>query len=51
MDTDRLRKYPDPASNVLVQALAKRYGVEENQVCVGVGSDDVLGMALSLIHI
>lgn len=45
MDTDRLRKYPDPASNVLVQALAKRYGVEENQVFVGVGSDDVLGMA------
>lgn len=45
MDTDRLRKYPDPASNVLVQALAKWYGVEENQVFVGVGSDDVLGMA------
>lgn len=45
MDTDRLRKYPDPASNVLVQALAKRHGVEENQVFVGVGSDDVLGMA------
>lgn len=45
MDTDRLRKYPDPASNVLVQALARRYGVEENQVFVGVGSDDVLGMA------
>ena len=45
MDTDRLRKYPDPASNVLVQALAKRYGVEENQVFVGVGSDDVLEMA------
>ena len=45
MYTDRLRKYPDPASNVLVQALAKRYGVEENQVFVGVGSDDVLGMA------
>ena len=45
MDTDRLRKYPDPASADLVQALAARYGVGEDQVFVGVGSDDVIAMS------
>ena len=44
-DTDTLRLYPDPNSTLLVRALAKRYGVEENQVFLGVGSDDVLAIA------
>lgn len=44
-DWERLRLYPDPTSESLVKELAKRYGVQENQVFVGVGSDDVLGMA------
>ena len=44
-DYESLRKYPDPDSKALVSALAKEYGVEENMVFVGVGSDDVLGMA------
>ncbi len=44
-DTDTLRLYPDPNSQLLVDALAKRYGVESNQVFVGVGSDDVLAIA------
>ncbi len=38
------RKYPDPAATLLVDALAKRYGVKSSQIFVGVGSDDVLGM-------
>ena len=45
LDTDRFRLYPDPAADVLVAALAERYGLEKNQVFVGVGSDDVLAMA------
>lgn len=44
MDTDRLRLYPDPAAGDLVRALAEHYGVGEDQVFVGVGSDDVLSM-------
>lgn len=43
-DTDRLRLYPDPTAHVLVKAIADRYGLNENQVFVGVGSDDVLAM-------
>lgn len=45
MDVDALRKYPDPAATVLVEALAKFHGLNADQVFVGVGSDDVLGMA------
>ena len=45
MNVDDLRKYPDPAASVLVDALAEFHGLESNQVFVGVGSDDVLGMA------
>lgn len=45
MDVDALRKYPDPAATVLVEALAKFHGLSADQVFVGVGSDDVLGMA------
>lgn len=40
-----LRKYPDPTISDLVGKLAQCYGLEDNQVFVGVGSDDVLGMA------
>ena len=45
LDTDRLRKYPDPAATVLVKELAAYYGLGEDQVFVGVGSDDVLAMS------
>ncbi len=45
LDGDRLRLYPDPACGELVSALAGYYRVGEDQVFVGVGSDDVLGMA------
>ncbi len=44
-DPDTLRLYPDPAMSSLVQGLADRYGVDREQVFVGVGSDDVLSMA------
>lgn len=44
MDVDRLRLYPDPTAGELVKALADFYHVDENQVFVGVGSDDVLSM-------
>ncbi len=45
LDYDRLRLYPDPESSVLVEAIADRYGLNKNQVFVGVGSDDVIAMA------
>ena len=44
MDAASLRLYPDPAASELVKAIADRYELEENQVFVGVGSDDVLAM-------
>lgn len=43
-DGDRLRLYPEPTCRVLVNAIAEYYGLERDQVFVGVGSDDVLAM-------
>ncbi|MBR2527389.1 MAG: histidinol-phosphate transaminase [Blautia sp.] len=43
-DTDSLRLYPDPAAGKLVHAIAKAYHLKDDQVFVGVGSDDVLAM-------
>ena len=43
-DIDRLRLYPDPDVTELVSAIADYYGMNKNQVFVGVGSDDVLSM-------
>ncbi len=47
LDTDRQRLYPDPDCRELVRHLADWYGVGEDQVFVGVGSDDVLSHVLS----
>ena len=43
-DVDTLRLYPDPLVYDLVKAIADFYGLNENQVFTGVGSDDVLAM-------
>lgn len=43
-EVDKLRLYPDPTASGLVSELAKFYHVGEDQVFVGVGSDDVLAM-------
>lgn len=45
MYKENFRLYPDPDAGELVEALADYYGVDQNQVFVGVGSDDVIGMA------
>lgn len=45
MDTDTLRLYPDPTCGELVRAIANVYNLDETQVFVGVGSDDVLAMS------
>lgn len=45
LDADRLRKYPDPTASVLVKELAAYYGLGDDQIFVGVGSDDVLAMS------
>ena len=42
---EQLRLYPDPDATDLTKCLADYYGVKEEQVFVGVGSDDVLAMA------
>ena len=43
-DAAILRKYPDATIGALTAAIAEEYGVEPEQVFVGIGSDDVLGM-------
>lgn len=43
-DVDKLRLYPEPTCKVLVDAIAEYYGLDNSQVFVGVGSDDVLAM-------
>ena len=43
-EVDSFRLYPDPCVTDLVKAIADNYKVGEDQVFVGVGSDDVLGM-------
>ena len=44
LNIEELRKYPDPVCKELVHELASYYGLDEDQVFVGVGSDDVLSM-------
>ena len=44
-DIARMRLYPDPNAQILIDALAETYKVKPSQVFVGVGSDDVLSMA------
>lgn len=44
MQADCLRLYPDPAAEILTEALAEFYHLRPDQVFVGVGSDDVLSM-------
>ena len=44
-DTDALRLYPDPTAGNLVHAIAQNYHLKDEQVFVGVGSDDVLAMS------
>lgn len=45
IDNRKLRLYPDPQAEELVETLAKYHDVKKEQVFVGVGSDDVLAMA------
>ncbi len=45
MDYDDFRLYPDPEASALTSALSKYYKIPEDQIFVGVGSDDVISMA------
>lgn len=45
MNMESLKLYPDPVCEELITVIADTYEVSKNQVFVGVGSDDVLGMA------
>lgn len=44
MDMSRLRLYPDPKMDDVIEAYAKVNRVEKEQVFAGIGSDDVLAM-------
>ena len=41
---ESLKKYPDANAKLLVEALAKRYGLKRENIFVGNGSDDVLAL-------
>lgn len=45
LELDRLRLYPDDTAKDLVDAIAAYHNIKENQVFVGVGSDDVLALS------
>jgi histidinol-phosphate aminotransferase len=44
-DGNLLRLYPDSSAQKLRKAAAKHFGVEENQIFLGNGSDDVIALA------
>ena len=44
LDEEALRRYPDPASALLNEAIAKHLGISSERVFTGVGSDDVLAV-------
>jgi len=48
-DCDQLRRYPDPESARLVEALAAYHGLQPEQVFVGNGSDEVLAHAFQAL--
>ncbi|MCR5153651.1 MAG: aminotransferase class I/II-fold pyridoxal phosphate-dependent enzyme [Lachnospiraceae bacterium] len=45
MKYDRLRLYPPTDAGRLTDSLARAYNIDRDRIFVGVGSDDVLGMA------
>ena len=45
INSEDFRKYPDPACSILTEELAEYFHLENDQVFVGVGSDDVLATA------
>lgn len=45
LDLDRLRLYPDPKAELLVEAIAGYHNLDTSNVFVGVGSDDVIAMS------
>jgi len=44
-DGTDLRKYPDTEATALVDEISKTYHLDKDQIFVGIGSDDVLGLA------
>ena len=45
LNCEKLRLYPDPKAELLVDAIAEYHGLNSSQVFVGVGSDDVIAMS------
>ena len=49
-ETDRLNRYPDPESAVLIKALSKYAGVPESGITVGNGSDELLAFSFMIFQ-
>ncbi|MEM1155464.1 MAG: histidinol-phosphate transaminase [Pseudomonadota bacterium] len=49
LDMESVRRYPDPESCELRDALARRYGLSRDEVFVGNGSDEVLALAFQAL--
>ena len=48
-DVERLRKYPEPSSRELRRAIASRLGLDDSQVLVTNGGDELLRLAVSTL--
>ena len=43
-DCDRLKLYPDPQNTILAEEIAKKFGLQKENVFIGNGSDEVLAL-------
>ena len=43
-DVDKLKLYPDPQNTALAEAIAKKHGLDKENVFIGNGSDEVLAL-------
>jgi len=46
-----VHRYPDGSSMILRKKIAEKLGLDASQIAVGNGSDEILALLLSLIHI
>ncbi|MGI6737228.1 MAG: histidinol-phosphate transaminase [Anaerovoracaceae bacterium] len=45
IDQDNMRLYPDPDTGLVIRSLAAYYGLREDQIAMGNGSDEILAFA------
>ena len=47
----QLYRYPDGNSDILIKSISKNLKLNPNNIITGNGSDEIISLALSLIHI